>query len=284
MSDKRQMLLDSEQISRFFTLMMPHLVVAGDFALRLQDQLPQRDAKDGNAWTSVLTDADMGVQHYIEAVVLAELGHCGFYGEEAEHSFNTKYFPRQFDYMLSLDPINGTRLYRDGTANFDIILSLSRGGELLASMCYLPAFRVFYGADRYNEAFLASAQTMNVREPITLNNRSMSLAVYQGQAFSARLPAEVEVFDLLKDYDADDVRCDLNSVFTNELGGFLIIDTPLLDVGATAFILSRCGGLASLPDGSDGHFFDQFDARREARLLACANPRLHAIVSEALRT
>ena len=59
--------------TRFFEVFMPALAQAGRYALEIRDRIESRPEKSGDAWTSVVTDADLGVQHYLEAVALAWL-------------------------------------------------------------------------------------------------------------------------------------------------------------------------------------------------------------------
>ena len=156
----------SRIMERFFTLFMPQLEIAGRYALSLQRRLADRGDKHGDAWTSVVTDADLGVQHYLEAFVLAECPDWHLHGEEHAQSFNTRYLPAASPVRLLLDPINGTRLYRDGADSFDILLSLSIGGRLMATLSYMPARGVFYGAARDRGAFVADAGAHAERRPM----------------------------------------------------------------------------------------------------------------------
>ena len=266
----------------FFACFMPQLVTAGDYALHLQHQLGQRALKDGDAWTSVLTDADLGVQHYIEAAAMAHFPDWMFFGEERESSFNTRYFARDGGYRILIDPINGTRLYRDGADTFDILMSLARGDRLIATLSYMPARRRFFGATLEDGAFTATADAPHTRLPLRVANDQRSLALYQADDWCGRLPADVAAFDLKRDYDHRDPRCCMNSLFTNELGGYLMGDCNMLDVGATAFTATLAGGVATRPDGRPFDYFSRFDGTTRGDLLVCANPVLHARVVQAL--
>lgn len=263
----------------FLECFMPALVRAGRYALEIRSRLAARPAKDGDAWTSVVTDADLGVQHYLEAVALAEFPGWNFWGEERDASFNTPYFRRDAEIMLALDPINGTRTYGDGGDGFDILISMIRRGQVEATLSYMPARQRFYGATAAG-AFTALADGQ--RRPLRVDNTSMTLTVYKADAWRALLPAEVDVFDIVEAYGVDDPRCCLNNVFHGDIGGYLMGATPLLDVGATAFTVTRAGGIATAPDGSAFEHFEHFDPARPEPLLVCANPRLHAAVSAAI--
>lgn len=272
----------SQAVERFFAQFMPQLEIAGRYALSLQRRLVNRGGKHGDAWTSVLTDADLGVQHFLEAFVLAECPDWHLHGEEYAQSFNTPYLPNASPVQLLLDPINGTRLYRDGADSFDILLSLSIAGRLMATLSYMPARGLFYGAARDRRAFTARSGAHAQKRPLQARNASMTLAVYRADEWLDRLPVDVDVFDVARDYRAADERCCMNSIFTGALGGYLFGPCALLDVGATAFTAARADGIATLPDGRGFDYFEAFDPEREGALLVCTNPALHAAVSAAL--
>lgn len=263
----------------FFDCFMPALVRAGRYALEIRDRLEARPAKDGDAWTSVITDADLGVQHYLEAVALAEFPRWGFWGEERDASFNTPYFDDDAEITIALDPINGTRIYADGGDGFDILVSMIRRGRVEATLSYMPARRRFYAA---STAGAFTAEVGAPRRPLALDNPSMTLAVYKADAWRSLLPPEVDVFDTVSEYGVDDARCTLNNIFHGDIGGYLMGPTPLLDVGATAFTVTRAGGIATQPDGAAFDHFERFDPARPEPLLVCANPRLHAAVTGAI--
>lgn len=269
-------------VETFFDFYMPHLIAAGGYALALQSQVQPRDAKSGDAWTSVVTDADFGVQHLIEAVTLAAFPQWGFFGEERDASFNTRYFDDDAAVAVLLDPINSTRLYRDGADSFDIILSLTIDRQLMATLSYMPARGVFYGASRFEPAFTCRSDDLS-RQVLRQPAEQMVLAVYRADHWKPQIPQSVSVFDISTDYHPDDARCCLNSIFSGEIGGYLFGAGDLLDIGATAFTVSRAGGRMSLPDGSEADYFEAFHGKANGELLVTMNDRLHEQVSAALR-
>lgn len=270
---------ERDVVTRFFDAFIPALEVAGNYALSIRPRLGVRSDKRGDPWTSVVTDADLGVQHFFEVLMLAKFPDWQFYGEEHAASFHTRYFADN-DVCVLLDPINGTRLYRDGADNFDIIVSLTLSGQLVATLSYMPGERTLFGASRLGGAF--TRRDSAARTALRLRSQDMTLAVYQAQAWQATMPDPVNVFDLIHDYAADDPRCCMNRVLDGGLGGYLFGDVALLDVGATAFTVQAAGGIVTLPDGRPVDFFDDFDGTRTSDLLVCANPELHRIVSAAV--
>ncbi|MEO0576260.1 MAG: inositol monophosphatase family protein [Pseudomonadota bacterium] len=276
-------------INQFVDTFLPQLIIAGNYARQLQGRLQSRpEAKSGDAWTSVLTDADLGVQRYLEAYTLAQVPDWYFYGEEHAQSDNTKYFDPAARIAIMLDPINGTRLYKDGADSYDILLSLRIDDRIVATISHMPAQQITYIADCYDGcrridhtgAAATSSSAINVGPS---NNANMTLATYQTDALAALLPASVDNVNMLTDYAADDPRCCLNSIFEGQLGGYLFCDCALLDVGATAFAVTCAGGVATKPDGNPLDVFAHFDPERREDLLVCMNPKLHDVVSKAIR-
>ncbi|MEM8547435.1 MAG: hypothetical protein AAGF46_04640, partial [Pseudomonadota bacterium] len=213
--------------------------------------------------------------------VLAERPHWHLWGEEYERSGNTDYFDPDADVAVYLDPINGTRLYRDGGHTFDVLASITLRGRLLATMSHMPAQAVTLAAslERPTAWFDTGATTPR---PWVAPAPADTLALYEADALRASLPPDLPIFHMLDDYRPDDLRCCLNSVFTGALGGYLFCGCPLLDVGATAFAVQQSGGIATQPDGSALDDFEHFDPRTRRDLLVTMNPALHELIVAAL--
>ena len=271
------------QVSAFFAHFIPQLAIAGRFALRLQSQLRERtEDKGGDAWQSAITDADLGVQRFLEAYTLAELPDWGFFGEESAQSDNTPYFPAASRTRVALDPINGTRLYRDGSPLFDILISLTVDERLVATLSYMPGMGVLYAASAFAGNFCRTGADLGTDEPLILPDGPGAVATYRAGHLTPALSTVTKVVDLADDYSPVDPRCCLNSIFTGELTGFLMLDCALLDVGATAFAVARAGGIATRPDGSALEDFEHFDPERRQDLLVCRDRELHAAMVSAL--
>ncbi|MEM6820211.1 MAG: inositol monophosphatase family protein [Pseudomonadota bacterium] len=270
----------------FETRMLEPLLIAGRYALRLQSRLKQDEhVKDGDAWQSALTDADIGVQQVFEAFVLAEFPTWNFFGEEHESTSNAGYFPTSADACVMLDPINGTRLYRDQSIYFDVLVSLSWQGRIIATMSYHPARERLFGANIFGANYVRSGPRLAtislLPPPSPVNN---AIGTYQtGDALRSEVSQVHPTFDFSLDYDPGDARCCLNSVFTGELSGYLMLDCAILDIGATAFAVERAGGVASKPDGSSLEIFDRFDPESRHDLLVVRDRGLHARVASAIK-
>ncbi len=126
--------------------LLPHLRVAAGYAQQIQTKITSLPAKDGgdNILSAALTDADLSIQTLVEVALLGTYPEMAFYGEEYEQSRNTKYFSAtelgKNDYLVTLDPIDGTKYYLDGFDNYQIISSMhpiSKSlGDILPNLIY----------------------------------------------------------------------------------------------------------------------------------------------------
>ncbi|MEM1239921.1 MAG: inositol monophosphatase family protein, partial [Cyanobacteria bacterium P01_H01_bin.26] len=98
--------------------LLPNLKVAAGYAQKIQASIVAQPDKfeSDNFFATALTDADLSIQTFMEVTLLSLFPDIRFYGEEFEQTYNTKYFRSiefgpQDDYLVTLDPIDGTRFY-----------------------------------------------------------------------------------------------------------------------------------------------------------------------------
>jgi len=265
---------------------LPVLVTAGDYACNIQDRICGPDAKSGaNPWTQALTDADLAVQNFIEVATLGQYPEAGFDGEESARSSNRKYFNAASDTVIHLDPINGTFLYENQRSGWDIILSISHRGQLLAAISYMPARGKFYLAMRDIGALTGprDAVRLDAMQRLGTQTGSRTCLTYQAPDVVAKVSREFECFDIVEDYSEDRNLDNLNDLFTGRLDAFACRNGDLLDWGAIAFIVDQAGGAVSCLDGSPLHGFDAFDGETKADMLVSASPQIHEEILNLLR-
>ena len=264
---------------------LPVLVMAGDYARGIQPRISGPPAKPGqNPWVQAITDADQSVQTFVEVATLARFPTAGFYGEEQEQSRNAPYFPIDAVTRLWLDPINGTFLYKNQRQGWDIILSITRHGQLLAAISYMPVRERFYLAIRGYGAFTGDrhASRIGLMSPLATVPGSRACVTYQAPKALNRLRRHWDAFDIVVDDDPHRPFDNLNDLFTGRLAAYASDSADLLDWGAMAFIVTQAGGMAS---GLDGRPFDGFDhfQLRSTDLLVATTPAVHAEILATLR-
>jgi len=265
---------------------LPVLVTAGDYAGNIQSRISGPEQKPGeNAWARALTDADLTVQTFIEVATLSRYPDVGFYGEESAHSANRKYFDAGADTAVNLDPINGTFLYKNQRSGWDIILSISHQGQLMAAISYMPARGLFYLAVRGVGAMTGTRECLRFSDMQRLTTRTGSRVcmTYQAPDVITSASPNFECFDIVRDYSAERDLDNLNDLFTGRLAAFACRKGDLLDWGAIAFIVCQAGGVASCLDGSPLSAFDNFRADDAVDMLVSTSTEIHNEILDLLR-
>lgn len=268
----------TDQITRLVETLLPVLVMAGDYARTIQPSIqPANQKQGGNAWTQALTDADLMVQNFIEVAALAHWPDIGFYGEESEHSVNSKYFPPSARTVIQLDPINGTFLYQNQQSGWDIVLSIRHDNRLEAAVSYMPAKGIFYLATRATGALTGNRSCLRLQDMQSLKTVSGSrlCLTYRAQDASHKLEKSFDCFDIVEDYSPSRNFESLNDLFTGKLDAIVSRTDDLLDWGATAFIAQLAGGCISHLDGKPFNLFDNFDPREPAEILVASSAAVH---------
>jgi fructose-1,6-bisphosphatase/inositol monophosphatase family enzyme len=264
---------------------LPVLVTAGDYARQIQPRISGPAAKAGqNPWVQAITDADHSVQAFLEVATLARFPTAGFYGEEQAESRNARYFAPDAGTTVWLDPINGTFLYKNQRPGWDIILSISRGGRLMAAISYMPVRERFHLAVRSHGAFSGGREARRLADlaPLATSAASTLCLTYQAPAALAALRPRWPALDIVADDDPGRALDNLSDIFTGRLGAYASEQGDLLDWGAMAFIVTEAGGAASGLDGRPFGGFESFHAG-SADMLVAATPDLHAALLATLQ-
>jgi fructose-1,6-bisphosphatase/inositol monophosphatase family enzyme len=272
-------------VDRLVEYFLPLLVTAGDYALALQPAIRSDAPKEGpNAWVQAVTDADHGVQAFLEVATRAAFPDVGFYGEEQSGSRNAAYFPGGADWKVWLDPINGTFLYRGQRPGWDIILSVTERNALAAVISYMPASGRFYLAVRGHGALTGDRHCRRLAEfgPLRTRPGSGTCLTYRAPDELARLRRSFRAFDIVEDDDPARGIDNLNDLFTGRLDAFLSRQADLLDWGALAYVVVAAGGAASGFGGEPLDIFTDYGLR-SVPLVVSTSPEVHARVLAALR-
>ncbi|MEC4818471.1 MAG: inositol monophosphatase family protein [Scytonema sp. PMC 1069.18] len=239
--------------------LLPHLKVAAAYAQRIQSRLTALPDKEGgdNFFAAALTDADLSIQNLVEVVLLGTFPEIRFYGEEHEQSRNTKYFRSlelgvQDDYLVTLDPIDGTKFYLDGHSNYQIILSVLNADDYEAVLAISPAQNTYAYAIRGEGAFQGTLE-MDLENCTSLQITSSKPTILLGWGMSQLVPALSEyyqVIDVARDYSSNIQIPNLNGILSGELAGAAIRSGNLIDGAALAFLAREAGCLVTTLDGS----------------------------------
>ncbi|MDJ0742499.1 MAG: inositol monophosphatase family protein [Xenococcaceae cyanobacterium MO_167.B27] len=244
---------------QILTNLLPHLRVAAGYANHIQERiniLPDKDAGN-NFFATALTDADLSIQTLVEVALLGTYPQIRFHGEEYEQSRNTKYFRgTNFDesgeYLITLDPIDGTRYYLDGHNNYQIILGILSPDDFEAVIAISPAQNCYYYALRGEGAYKGSLdKDLDACTPLQITNPKPAILLgwAMGQCKTALID-KYHVFDLENDYSPEIKVPNFNGLFTEEMTGVIIRRGKFIDGGALAFLAKEAGCIVTTFDGS----------------------------------
>ncbi|NJK30427.1 MAG: inositol monophosphatase family protein [Acaryochloris sp. RU_4_1] len=234
--------------------LFPPLQLAAAYARHIQSAIAARPEKTNqqNHFGAALSDADLSIQTLVEVVLLGAFPHIRFYGEEYEKTANTKYFRAidlgpEGDYLVTLDPIDGTRFYLDGHPNYQIIVGVLNADDYEAVLAISPAQDRYYyalrGAGTYWGTLateLDQCQRLQIENPQPL--------IYLGWGLSDSLPEvgpAYKVVDLKTAYAVDVLAPNLNAILSGELSGAILESGKFIDGAALAFLAQEAGCLVT---------------------------------------
>lgn len=231
--------------------LLPHLKVAAAYAHHIQPliaTLPAKTAED-NFFAAALTDADLAVQNLVEVALLGTFPELRFYGEEHEQSRNTKYFrgitldPKS-DYLVTLDPIDGTQFYLDGHRNYQIIVTVLTPTDYAAVLALSPALDRYYYALKGEGTFVGRlGDGLETCSPLRLPS-TMTAPILLGWGMNTLAPflqPKYEVIDLATAYSSTVQIPNLNGILSGEIAGAVIRAGKWIDGAALAFLAREAG-------------------------------------------
>lgn len=272
--------------------LLPHLKVAAGYARQIQKAIAALPAKQANNFFSAaLTDADLSIQNFVEVALLGTFPQLRFYGEEYESSRNTKYFRGttlgpQDDYLVTLDPIDGTKFYLDGHSNYQIILGILNRDEFEAAIAITPAQNTYYYALRGEGAFIGTLED-SLEACSNLRIENPKEAIYLGLGMGAIAPPlkeHYEVVNVGSDYSADVQIPNFNGILSGDLAGAAIKAAQFIDGAALAFIAKEAGCIVTAFDGSPLLPLHECKDYRQPGLLAATSETIHQHLLEAAKS
>jgi myo-inositol-1(or 4)-monophosphatase len=239
--------------------LFPPLKLAAAYARQIQSKISAQPEKTQaeNPFSAALTDADLSIQTFVEVALLGTFPQIRFFGEEFEKSYNTKYFRsielgQSGDYLVTLDPIDGTRFYMDGHSNYQIILTVLDTESFAAAIAITPAENYCTYAIRGEGTFAgALSDELHQFQPLVIGQpkNQIFLGSKVGQ-LAPHLRDRYTVIDILADYAADRPTPNVNGLLTGELTGAVLASGKWIDSAALAFMAQEAGYLLTTWEGS----------------------------------
>lgn len=272
--------------------LLPHLRVAAGYTRQIQSKITALPEKEdsGNFFAAALTAADLSVQTFVEVALLGTFPNLRFHGEEYEKSFNTDYFRAidlgpQGDYLVTLDPIDGTQFYLDGHSNYQIILSILNWDEFEAVLAISPAQDRYYYALRGQGAFqgaiatdLDDCQSLTVEHPQSVVHLGWGL-----ESLAPRLEDRYHVNKVATDYSHEVQISNVNGLLSGDLTGAILQRGKFIDGGALAFLAQEMGFIVTCWDGSPLPALHTCDNYERPGLVIASSESVHQHLLEAVR-
>lgn len=209
----------------------------------------------GSSNTDALTLADLTVQELLVGALRdcdPIFRQCRIEAEESTGDLER--FADDSDYTLALDPIDGTKQYRDKTGNgYSLILTLRSPADLHYTLVYVPESGPFgswveVSGDRLicgqDDPSRAANEVLRGMTPITPRTRRESKKIYLiGFQHHDRTKAQLVTQTGLEGVAADDCPgCLYELLATGEYGGSLIHSPNVYDFPASLHIARALGG------------------------------------------
>lgn len=273
-------------------VLFPYLKVAAAYARQIQARIiahPAKDASD-NFFAAALSDADLSIQTLVEVALLGTFPHIRFYGEEYEQSYNTQYFRSielgpQDDYLVTLDPIDGTQFYLDGHANYQIILSILNRDEFEAAIALSPAQNTYYYAVRGEGTWQGKLDAdWETCHPLRIGPTNPSILLGWGMASLApHLQARYQVFDVATSYSKEVQIPNVNGMLGGELAGAVLQSGKWIDGAALAFLAQEAGCIVTTLDGSPLPPLYACEDHQRPGLIVAASSAVHQDLLQAVQ-
>ena len=237
--------------------LLPHLRVAAGYARQIQTKITSLPAKDtgDNFLSAALTDADLSIQTMVEVALLGTYPDLAFYGEEYERSRNTKYFAStelsSSNYLITLDPIDGTKYYLDGFNNYQIILSILSANRYKAVIALSPSQNYYYYAIQDRGVYGGTLdRDLDDCTPLKITNPDPAILLGWGMAhLKPALQDKYRVIDLENCYSSSVQFSNYNGIFSGDLIGWITKRGKFIDSAALAFMAQQHGCTVTGFDG-----------------------------------
>ena len=124
-----------------------------------------------------VTEADIAINNMLQTELINNRPDFGWLSEETEDS------PERLSHLNTfiIDPIDGTRSFISGDSNFSHSLAISRNGEIVAAVVYLPILDLMYTAAE----LCPSKLNGNLIKPSNTNTMDNSLILTTSKNISA---------------------------------------------------------------------------------------------------
>ena len=140
----------------------PLFIKAGELACKLKDSATSSQKFDtGFSEVDIVTSADLEVQEFILSKLAdSPLKYCELIAEEDTPT--TAKFAKKSKYVLTLDPIDGTKLYATGKKMFSVVVTIHDKKRPIYTFCYYPAVKWGIKIVKYKIAYIGKTPQLKL--------------------------------------------------------------------------------------------------------------------------
>ncbi len=265
--------------------LLPHLKVAAAYAREIQARISKQPEKQDtdSLFAAALTDADLSIQTFVEVTLLGTFPLLRFYGEEHEKTYNTKYFRStdlgpSGDYLVTLDPIDGTRFYQDGFPNYQIIVAVLNADEYEAVLAISPSQDIYYYALKGGGTHWGALSVDNLEDCQRLRLQPPMKTILIGsklKGLSAVLSGQFDVIDVEQSYSTTNQIPNVNGLLSGDLTGAILAASKWIDGAALAFLAQEAGFIVSTHAGESLPPLCKDENYQRPGLIIAATPAIH---------
>ena len=284
--------LTTEQL---FKKILPTIERYVGYALRIQKGIHSQDKGDStdNEAIRAFTDADVIVQEGIarDLKKILDEGYSFRFVPEEESPYN-HLFPKESPITVTLDPIDGTLLFKRGYPGFCTILAKYVNGYLDGVLVHNATNGATYCATQDEEQSWIwrptrerGKYTKTQWQVLPGNNKIISMNVPEEQAEALRERG----IELLQ-FGTPEIPPDLemNAMCHGKIGGYFKLQASAFDWGPFSLIVKNGGGFVSDFQGNEHsiqRYWGRNDGTKEGNtpsIIAVADKRLHETLVDVL--
>lgn len=273
--------------------LFPTLVESARYASLIQMRIEALEEKQGtnNIFAAALSDADLSIQTHIELSILANFPKIPFFGEEWKSSRNTKYlsntwFVEDEPYLITLDPIDGTRIYLDGGNLYQIILTVVSRDSYEGVIVLYPSLNQYIYALRGKGLFKGSLNTP-IEKAEAYRVVAPSNSIHISSEFANLIPQLKLKFN--------EVICTANyskganapypgSILLGGLSGMILDESQVIDGAALSFMAKEMGFLVQTLDGKSFPRIADYQNLVLPGLLIGSSKEVLSVLSESIES
>jgi myo-inositol-1(or 4)-monophosphatase len=270
--------------------LFPYLKIAAAYALEVQPKIAARPSKESDSFFgAALSDADLSIQTLVEVALLGAFPDIRFYGEEYEQSYNTKYFRaitlgEKDDYLVTLDPIDGTQFYLDGHSNYQIIVGVLNWDDFEAAIAITPAQNTYCFALRGAGCWQGTLDAgLTQSQPLKIAKTSPTILLGWGmESLAPKLKDHYTVIDVATSYSKEVQIPNVNGMLNGDLAGAVTRSGKFIDGAALAFLAQEAGCIVTTHTGAPLPPLHDCEDYSRPGLVIAASTTVHQHLLEAI--